>query len=78
MISILYKGFVITNTKGHGKSVSGQRKTMSIEIREDAGSGGYLVKKHFSVSINDEPKINAAIEKCKKLIDDGLITKLIL
>ncbi len=77
MTPISYKGFIITNTKGHGKCVSGQRKTMSIEIRENAGNDGYLVKKHFSVPINDEIKINAAIEKCKKLIDDGLITKLL-
>lgn len=77
MIPIDYKGFVITNTKGHGKNGKGNRKTMSIEIREEAGEG-YLVKKHFSVPIHDTDKINAAILKCKKLIDEGKITKLFL
>lgn len=77
MKSIEYKGFTIANTKGHGKNISGARKTMSIEIREEAGPDGYLVKKHFSVPVNDEVKIKAAIEKCKKLIDEGLITKLL-
>lgn len=76
MKPISYKGFIITNTTGHGQSVSGQRKTMSIEIREDLGSTGYLVKKRFSVPINDEEKIANAITKSKKLIDDGIITKL--
>lgn len=67
-----YKYFNIEESTRHGKAVKGQKKTSSIQIQQPFGEG-YLLRKTISFPAHDCEKRKEAIEKAKKLIDDGKI-----
>jgi hypothetical protein len=55
----------------HGKAVKGKKKTSSIQVRGIGGvSGGYLLFKQYSFSINDPVKKELAIQKAEKFANE--------
>lgn len=66
-----YKGFEIVESERHGQAVAGTKKTSSIQIRQPAGSSGYLCRMSISFPVGDFEKMHKAIKKAKRLIDEG-------
>lgn len=69
-----YKGYKIEQSKGHGQSVKGNKKTATMRVIDDLGNA-FLIKKQHSFPVNDTDKREKAIEKCIKYIDDNLLCK---
>jgi hypothetical protein len=71
-----YKGYIIAQSKGHGKSVKGTKETASIQVQDyNAVTVGFLILKHFSFKVNNKDREEKAIEKAKKFIDDLINSK---
>jgi hypothetical protein len=71
-----YKGYIIAQSKGHGKSVKGTKEIASIQVQDhNTVRFGYLILKYFSFKVNDNDRKEKAIEKAKKFIDDLINSK---
>lgn len=69
-----YKGYRIGQSVGHGKNVSGNKKTATMRVIEDLGTG-FMIRKQFSFLMGNNEARQKAIYKCKKWIDDNLTLK---
>jgi hypothetical protein len=65
-----YKGFVLCESKRHGKCVKGRKKTTSIQIRDVRNVfDGYFLKKQISYPVGNIEKRDESIEKAKDFVD---------
>ena len=62
-------GYVIGYARGHGKAVSGTKRTSTVEVREPL-PGGYLIKKTFRFRVDDPEGIRAAVQKAEAWADE--------
>lgn len=74
-----YKGYQINESKGHGKTVRGGKRTSTIRV-EDHGKSKYvtpgkdfLLIKQFRFTVGSKISRDRAIQKAKEYIDKELI-----
>lgn len=61
-------GFEVIESRGHGQSVKGGKKSSSIHVIQPSG-GGYLLKKSFRYMIGNKEQHQAAIQNAIKYIN---------
>lgn len=70
-----YRGYEINQSKGHGKSVVGTKKTATMRVEDHGVSKAvipgesYLMLKQYSFTVGNQASKELAIARCKGYID---------
>lgn len=64
-----YAGLIISESTGHGKNVSGNKKTSTIRVVMALSGTSYYLLSQFNFPVHDRDKKRIAIRKCERWID---------
>lgn len=63
-----YRGYIIADSRGHGKAVKGAKKVTTIQVREPLKEG-YLLKAQIRYKVGDIVGRVKAVEYAKAFVD---------
>lgn len=72
VMQIRYKGYIIAESRGHGKALKGAKRTATIQIREPVNEDIFLIKKIVRFRAGDQDQKEKAIARAKQYVESML------